>query len=323
MYNNNNQSKLTLIPELEQMFEDASSGYQRSFRGANQNYEVGTGGGGNIAPAQRPKSIWLHNTDLDAPYVGGNFDFLYNGGAPEAKITFNTHLSPTRSFAQGDLDALKIDLESAGTIWSEKAELQVSDINGNFNHRIKLLFSVKVFPHSRNSNKRTQVHPTGNKSIPFPFNIGIQKDRETVVRDLNIFIKSKKKVLVHELGHVFGLRDEYEDGWFNMKFSVGHVGPNSPFVKDKIAIMNEGYLDRYGDNGEFRTRYFIHFGRAILKSFMGVPNFTMLTKHNGKVVSKTLIGRIALLKKNIAGDPPYNSDQPNNPQFSVIKIVQR
>jgi len=318
MYNNNNQSKLTLIPELEYMFEDAASGSQRSFRGANQSYEVGTVGTGTVSPSPRPKTIAIHNTDLDEPFFGGNFNFLYNGGAPEAKITFNTHLSPTRSFQQKDIDELKLKLEDAGTKWNGAAELQVSDINGNYNHRIKLIFEVKVFPHSKFSNKRTQVHPKGSKSVPF----FIQKDRETVMRDLNIFIKSDRNVLVHELGHVFGLRDEYKDGWFTMKFSMGHVGPNSPYVKDKIAIMNEGASDDSNDFGEFRTRYFVHFGRAILKSFMGLPNFTKPIKQNGRVVSKVVIGRIALLKKNIAGDPPYTSDQPNNPQFTVIQVAK-
>jgi len=308
-----------LIPELELLFEDAVSGSQGIFRGPNQEYEAGKGGTGTVSPSPRPKTIAIHNTDLDAPFVGGNFNFLYNGGASEAKITFNTHMSFTKPFLQSDKDALKLKLEAAGRIWSEAAELQVRDISGNFNHRIKLVFEVNVFPHSKYSNKRTQVHPPGGKSIPF----FIQKDRETVIRDLNIFIKSKKNVIVHELGHVFGLRDEYEDGWFNMKFSAGHVGPNSPFVKDKIAIMNEGADDRWGDRGEFRTRYFIHFGRAILKSFMGLPNFTTPITHNGRVVSRTVVGRIALLKKNIASDPPYTSDQPHNPQFSVIQIAER
>ena len=314
-----NHSSEQLIPELELLFEDAASGSQGTFRGQIKNMKLEQEEPEQVSPSPRPKTIAIHNTDLDAPFFGGNFNFLYNGGAPEAKITFNTHLSPTRSFAQTDLDALKLKLENAGRIWSGAAELQVRDISGNFNHRIKLVFDVKVFPHSKYSNKRTQVHPPGGKSIPF----FIQKDRETVMRDLNIFIKSDRNVVVHELGHVFGLRDEYKDGWFTMKFSLGHVGPNSPYVQDKIAIMNEGAIDDSNDFGEFRTRYFVHFGRAILKSFMGLPNFTTPIRHNGKVVSKVVLGRIALLKKNIAGDPPYTSDRPNNPQFTVIQIAQR
>ena len=314
-----NHSAEQLIPELELLFEDAVSGSQGILRETNQDYEVGKGGTGVVSPSPRPKTIALHNTDLDAPFFGGNFNFLYNGGAPEAKITFNTHMSFTKPFLQSDKDALKLKLEAAGRIWSGAAELQVRDISGNYNHRIKLVFEVKVFPHSKYSNKRTQVHPTGGKTFPF----FIQKDRETVMRDLNIFIKSDRNVVVHELGHVFGLRDEYKDGWFTMKLSMGHVGPNSPHVQDKIAIMNEGAIDDSNDFGEFRTRYFVHFGRAILKSFMGLPNFTTPIKHNGKVVSKSVIGRIALLKKNIAGDPPYTSDRPHNPQFTVIQIAQR
>ncbi len=319
MSNNYNKSHLSLIPELELMFENTTSGNHQPFDGEGRYYEVGSGGGSNIAQVQRPKTIWLHNTDLDAPFFGGNFNFLYNGGAPEAKTTFNTYLSYTRAFSDPDKTDLKAKLRNAGRIWNNAAELQVRDINGNFNHRISLGFEVNILTNPKNANKRTQVHPTGGKSIPF----FIQKNRETVMRDLNIFIKSDRNVVVHELGHVFGLRDEYKDGWFTMKFSLGHVGPNSPYVKDKIAIMNEGAIDDSNDFGEFRTRYFVHFGRAILKSFMGLPNFTTPIRHNGKVVSKVVVGRIALLKKNIAGDPPYTSDRPNNPQFTVIQIAKR
>ena len=212
-----------------------------------------------------PKTISVYNTDLNAPYFGGNFNFLYNGGSTEAWITYNTYFSYTRSFPQKDKDLLLENLKKAIAVWDECAEVQVKDVSGNYNDRIRLRFKLNIVNNPRNANKRTQVHPNGSRSVFF-----IDKDRETVMRDLNVFIGSSRNVLVHELGHVWGLKDEYKDRYISMKLSLGHVGPDSPFLKDTISIMNTGY-DR--DSGEFRTRYFAHFGRAILGAFWGLKKY--------------------------------------------------
>ena len=104
-----------------------------------------------------------------------------------------------------------------------------------------------------------------------------------------------------------------------MHLSPCHVGAGSPFVQDKKAIMNEDYSDA----GEFRTRYFRHFGRALLGAFWNVPEFVIPVKHNGKVISKTIQGRIALLKKNIAGALPYTTAPSSlNPVFDTIQIAK-
>jgi hypothetical protein len=150
------------------------------------------------------------------------------------------------------------------------------------------------------------------------------KDRETVRRELNVFITSSRNTLIHELGHVWGLLDEYDTAWLEKKFSPGHVGTDSPLVKDKKAIMNEGYMDETGNTGEFRGRYFQHFGRALLKSFWGLKDYMIPVRFNGKTVAQNVQGRIALLKKDIAGSAPYTSDVPPfNPQFTHIQIAKR
>ena len=270
---------------------------------------------GNVAVAS-PKPIAIYNTDLNAPYIGGNFNFLYNGGSNEAVITYNTYLSYTKPFPQQKKDELKKYLEEATKIWDGAAEVQVRDAAGNYNDRIRLRFKINhEIKNPKNANKRTQVHPAGSRTVFF-----IDKDRETVMRDLNIFIGSTRNVLVHELGHVWGLKDEYKDRWISMKLSLGHVGPGSPFINDTMSIMNTGY-DR--DNGEFRARYFAHFGRAILRAFWGLKKYMIPMRLGGKVVSNTVQGRIALLKRDIAGSPPYTADRPFNPVFLHIEIAKR
>ncbi|HEX7334096.1 MAG TPA: hypothetical protein VF290_21500 [Pyrinomonadaceae bacterium] len=263
-----------------------------------------------------PKTISIYNTDLNAPYFGGNFNFLYNGGSTEAWITYNTYFSYTKSFRQDEKDRLLENLRQAVAIWDGCAEVQVKDVAGNYNDRIRLRFKLNIVSNSKNANKRTQVHPNGSRSVFF-----IDKDRETVMRDLNIFIGSSRNVLVHELGHVWGLKDEYKDRWISMKLSLGHVGPDSPFIKDTNSIMNTGYAT---NTGEFRTRYFVHFGRAILGAFWGLKKYMIPVSHNGKVIAHNVLGRIALRKRDIAGNPPYTADrQPFNTAFTNIQIAKR
>lgn len=293
--------------------------FEQTFNWANQEFEFTDQETHSELSRPVPKTIWRHNTDLDAPYFGGNFNFLYNGGSNEALITFNTHLSYRKKYSEAEKRNFINNLKRAVDVWDGAAEVQVMDVNGNYNDKIKLRFKLNIVRDSKNSNKKTDIHPTATRSTWFiP-----DKDRETVMRDLNVFIGSSRSVLVHELGHVWGLLDEYDARWIEKKFSFGHVGTGSPLLKDKIAIMNEGY-DKPGDTGEFRGRYFKHFGRAILSAFWGLKDYVRPNKFNGKVVSRSVQGRIALLKKNIAGSAPYANDVlPFNPRFTGIEVAKR
>jgi hypothetical protein len=271
---------------------------------------------GLAEPVPAPKTIWLNNTDLNAPYFGGNFNFLYSGGADEAAITFNTYLSYRKNYT----NALKTDfvdkLRNAVAVWDSAAEVQVRDSGGNYNKRIKLRFKLNLVSNAKYSNKVTDIHPVNTWSSWFN-----GKNREIVMRELNVFIGSTRNVLVHELGHVWGLLDEYHTKWIEMKFSPGHVGSNSPFINDTKAIMNIGYHDELRNTGEFRTRYFTHFGRALLGAFWGLNNYVTPIRHNGRIVSKAIDGRIALLKKDIAGNAPYTTDMPPlNPKFTYFRV---
>ena len=317
----NGNAEWELLPEFEVMFNELSSGqfeqrrqnvyslHNRRYNG--RDYET------NTAPvAERPKNIWLNNTDLNAPYFGGNFNFLYNGGAAEATITFNTVLSFRRNFSEAEKRNFVDNLRKAVDVWDNAAEVQIKDINGNFNDKIKLRFKLAIVKDSKHANKKTDVNPNGTRAVWF-----MEKGRENVMRELNVFIGSSRNVLVHELGHVWGLLDEYKDRWISMKLSLGHVGAGSPLLNDKKAIMNEGF---WTDDGEFRGRYFQHFGRAILKSFWGLKNYMIPFKMNGKIVARSVQGRIALLKKDIAGSAPYTADMPPfNRQFTNIQIAKR
>lgn len=300
---------------LDDAFEDAEQeADQTTWRSKrSRDFETAT----PAVPSR--KTISRFNTDLNAPYFGGNFNFLYNGGSNEAVITYNTYLSYEKSFSERLKRQLIENLKQAVAVWNYAAEVQVKDTAGNYHDRIRLRFKCNIVTDSKNANKRTQVHPPGSRTVFF-----MDKDRENVMRDLNIYIGSSRNVLVHELGHVWGLLDEYKDRWISMKLSLGHVGAGSPLIKDKISIMNEGYADETRNNGEFRTRYFQHFGRAILGAFWGLKKYMIPVRHGGKVVSNTVQGRIALLKRDIAGNPPYTANGlPFNPVFTKLVIAKR
>jgi hypothetical protein len=282
-----------LIPELEMMLEGP----------------VVPPAGGTTAP--QAKTIWLHNTDLNSPYVGGNFDFLYNGGASEAIITLNAFLSWRKTFTPDQQNRFKARLAAAAAVWDNVAQVQLKDGSGGFNKTINLRFNLNFVQDRDNANKVVDVHDTDTRAVWFtPY-----KNRSMVMREINVFIETKTEILAHELGHVWGLLDEYDQNWLENHFSPGHIAGDSPLMKDKDSLMNIGI--------EFRTRFFTHFGRAIAPAFWDLPGFVQPNVYNGKTVSRSIMGRIVLLKKDIAGNTPGTSGNPLSPAFTSFQVTRR
>lgn len=324
------QQQPALVPELETILQESEYGINSEYEYENQyeneyeeeyEYEDTPTVAPRVAPVNTPasKQIWLRNTDLNAPCFAGNFNFLYNAGASEATVTFNTKITFKGRFSDPDKQALIARLKQAGDLWSKKAEIQVRDNAGNYSHRVTLNFQVKIVTDKKNMNKETEVFPAGTKASIF-----VGKNRELVNWDLNLFINTPLAVIAHELGHVWGLKDEYKDsgvmGWLAMKMSPCHVGKGSPFVNDVRSIMNEGGLVM---SGEFRARYFLHFGRAILNAFWSDPRFVSPVVQNGRTVAKRIMGRVVLLKRDLADNPAYTTDRPHNPQFIGFQVAKR
>jgi len=298
------QERFELLPEFEVM----NGEYDQELLGESEFYESEYEGN---AVSPRPSSINLYDTDLNAPCFAGNFNFMYDGNANKAMATFNTDLS----LKAAGIDRTKVlaNLQEAANYWNNAAALEIRDKNGNYSRRIDLGFQIKPVINPKYSNKRTSVHPDNSRAIFY-----MQKDREVVSLEMHIFASSTPLEIAHELGHIWGLKDEYEDsgkiGWITMKISPCHVGTGSPFLKDTDAIMNNG--------PEFRTRYFMHFGRAILNSFWSMPDYIIPVIRNGQVISRTIQGRIRLLKRTVTGGA-HNSFGPLNPQFGMIQVAKR
>lgn len=259
-----------------------------------------------VMEAEKSETIARHDTDLNAPYVGGNFNFLYNAGASEATITFVTGVVFKEKFTDSQKKDFFARMRKAALMWDESAEIQVMDKSGKVGEKIRLRFKIQFVREAKHANKLTYVHGSGY--------------REKVMANFNVAIDSTTQILAHELGHVWGSEDEYDakgvSGWFQKRLPVGHVGPGSPFLKDKLALMNEG--------DEFRGRYFTHIGREILKAFRKVKKYHKdIIGPKGKRVAQVVIGRVVLLKKNVNGDPPYTTDQTLNPVHKIIQIAWR
>jgi len=297
-----------LIPELEMMLEVPAA----------------PAAGKTTSP--QAKTISLHNTDLNAPYIGGNFDFGYNAGASEASITLNTFLSWRKNFTPAQKRDFRNAMADAVAVWDNAAQVQIKDGTGGFNKQINLRFKLNVVQDRGQANKVTDVHETNDRAVWFtPY-----RNREMVMREINVFIGTDKDTFVHELGHVWGNLDEYDAGFLENHFSPGHVASDSPYIKDKDSIMNIGK--------EFRTRFFTHFGRAIAPAFWDVPGFVQPNVYNGKTVSRSIMGRIVLLKQDIAGNvpgapgaqrapgapgAPGSTSDPLNPAFTSFQVTRR
>jgi len=289
-----------LLPEVEKLFE------------------VPKGGGPAAAPPA-PKFFKRFNTDLDAPYVGGNFNFLYNPGSDYAHVILNTYIDWKGKFSQTDKNDFIARLQDAVSIWDGAGQVQIRDSAGNYTKHVTLRFYLGIQHTDEGVNKVTHVSAAGTRAAWYtPY-----KDRDLVTWSINVFINSSRNTLVHELGHAWGLRDEYDAGWFENHFSPGHVDSDSDAIKDKVSLMNDGYMDEVNNIGEFRTRFFVHFGRAIAGTFLDNAQFLKLNMMGSKVVSKSVLARIALLKKNIAGQAPYRSDQLYNPVFTSFQVTKR
>jgi hypothetical protein len=86
--------------------------------------------------------------------------------------------------------------------------------------------------------------------------VDVEKDdrRESVISDMNVHIGSSKYTLAHEFGHVLGLYDEYDGGFFeNIMF-----WHDNRFISDTPSIMNMG--------SALRPRHFQHYRDRLQKN---------------------------------------------------------
>ena len=261
----------------------------------------------------KPTLISKSNTDLDAPYKSGNFNFLYNGGN-EAIVTFNAYYRFRKGIDEPTQISFKQKMFKAIEYWNKSAKLEIMDGKGTYSKSITFIFKLEEVKDKNNANKVVDIHRQNQRfAILGPKNTGV------VLRDVNVPLHFSAKDLAHELGHVWGLLGQYKRP-FKI---IGHVGRNSPLINDTKSLMHE---DKKGiEDIEFRTWFFKHIARTVLTSFKNVENYRKYIKNpnTGKNVAYSITGSIKLLKKSIYGDLPYTIDMDYNPVDENIRVAYK
>ncbi|MEO8773147.1 MAG: hypothetical protein ABI263_00375 [Gelidibacter sp.] len=212
----------------------------------------------SITPSKATVSA-VRNTDLDAPYSGGNFDYLYDGS--NFKVTFVAFINFKKKFQVNEKATFIYNLKKAVENWNNSALIDVLDEKGKLLKSVSLNFNLLIVSSKKQHfNKEVEVHPMGTFYSALTVLDSHGKDREIVMKEVNVGIKSSMETLTHEMGHVYGLEDEYNSGFvdrFNPASPRRLIGDEPKVYKDKKALMNNG--------DEFRTRYFLHFAREIIR----------------------------------------------------------
>jgi hypothetical protein len=124
--------------------------------------------------------------------------------------------------------------------------------------------------------------------------------RAYVSKNVNLYDNSNHKTIAHEVGHVFGLRDEYDGGsWENMMWHG-----DEDHEEDHWALMNNGQ--------EMRPRYFEHVKAEVLSHSPKGAAYTI------EYDEELMAYREEVLKK--IGDPDNDYEYADNEEGEVEEV---
>jgi hypothetical protein len=173
------------------------------------------------------------NTELDMLSVG-NFDFLFDGSTIE--ITVRVKFLFEDSIAEQDRIEFRERFNRA---------IQSYWINSGYGLNCTGSCTQAYIPININLIEVT------DESYHKLIDVEGGSRRENVISDINLHLNSTERTIAHEFGHVLGLYDEYNGGWFE-NHMFWH--DNGQYQSDTSALMNVG--------NQLRDRYFEHFQSA-------------------------------------------------------------
>ena len=187
----------------------------------------------------QPPTVFKHNTELGGLIVG-NFDFHFRECGIlvwvwlKFKFTKDINAIEQADFKKRFLNAVHSTWAHTGYSLTGKGNCPC----GRIPIEIHAEENTKSFYH-----KLVDVEKKTD-----------QQRRPKVISDINVNLYSDDLTLAHEFGHVLGLYDEYDGGFFeNIMF--WHENPPG---EDPGALMATGT--------ELRPRYFEHYRRAVQKT---------------------------------------------------------
>lgn len=235
-----------------------SPGWVGRLRGPVAAVVMGALGGCAVAPGVPTESLAEDDgvvLDVDAMRLGGTGRFGFSYGADEAVVTFRTHVDASRLGSEASRRTFEARLEAAVAGFDEAAEIVLTDPSTGETKTAQLRFRLELLDSAEGAHKLTEAYPGSSVQPSGP----LARVASVTVGRVQLPIEPEgcpQTVFAHELGHVFGMPDEYARGGFLGLVNRLALG-ETKHHDDRRALMNATC------GTELRARYFEPFAELL------------------------------------------------------------